>query len=96
MNKKTPRHNSLSKFFIRTIHIIKYLHAQNEAAASGVTDVVVMSKSGFCLVIKGRCHQGVVCCLLGEQMASLQEPRACERACMTLHRDPICWMCMFT
>lgn len=30
-----------------------------------LTDVVVMSKSGFCLVIKGRRHHGVVCCLLG-------------------------------
>lgn len=30
-----------------------------------LTDVVAMSKSGFCLVIKGRRHHGVVCCLLG-------------------------------
>lgn len=99
MNRKTPGHNSLSKFFIRTIHVIKYLHAENGNPDSGVTDVVVMSKSGFCLVIKGRCHPGVVCCLLGEQMASLQEPwrrrRGGRRARVTLESDSICWMCMF-
>lgn len=65
-----------------------------------LTDVVVMSKSGFCLVIKGRRHHGVVCCLLGGTnglITGVAELKvgAAKRACMTLDRDPICWMCMF-
>lgn len=58
--------------------------------------MVVMSKSGFCLMIRGGCHQGAVRCLLGEQTASFQEPwgrrRGGQRAWVTLDRDPICWM----
>lgn len=71
---------------------MKYLHAENGNPDSGVTDVVVKSESGFCLVIKGRCHQGVLCCLLGEQMASLLEPWRRRRGLCDPH--PGCCACL--
>lgn len=93
--KKTPGRNSLSKFFIRTIHVIKYLHAEDGNADS--------DSDGCGRKVQKRllpCDQrlgvsGESLLLVGGDKWPHYRSRGGEGARVTLGRDPICCMCMF-
>lgn len=71
VNKKTQWHIWSYIFFNRTIHIIKYLHAENGNRTAWSNRCDHNCRNRLCPVIKGVCHHRVVCWLYGEQMASL-------------------------
>lgn len=61
MNKKTH----FIIYINRTIHVIKYLHAENGNQTEQSETCGHNVQNRLCPVIKGRCHHGVILLLVG-------------------------------